>query len=273
METWCPRVREPWASTVMAYPCVILAAGTLFPTRQPCRMQPSSMGLEVRDLLRDDLPVAARLLAESFAPAEGHNWLQARVSYEETLRGLNDRLGQSVMLVAAEDGTEVVGTVEVFTRQFLAGKQVRFWEGPPLDTYVSSLAVGKAARRRGVAGMLMESVEERAREAGEKTVSLQVDTTNSAALELYQKLGYGVVAKMNALTTPSRSGVVSKLVFGGARDRSLLALQKAVMPIPIPTPAAPANGSEQRLRFFGRLRKLLQTWRQTIWRLMTRLTR
>lgn len=234
-----------------------------------------SASIAVRDMQPADVPAAARLLSRAFAPAKGYNWAQAWVNYEETRRGLADRLGATMLLVA-EERNNLVGTVEAFTPAYLEGKELRFWDVElPLETYVSSLAIDEAVRRRGVAAMLMRSVEERTRAAGEASVSLQVDASNHAALALYEKLGYAVVRRgMTAFTTPSRYALVSNVVFGGVQRRSLLALQKQVLR----EADAPAKEMEEgrgelgRWRFLARrVRTAVRRWTAAIWTLIARI--
>ena len=218
-----------------------------------------------------DIPSAARLLSTSFAPVGGYNWLQQRISCEETSSGLQERLGQTVLLVA-EDDSIIVGTVEGFTPRFLAGKQVRFWdENLRLDgTYVTALAVEQTARRRGIAQQLMGRLENWTWSAGYGSVSLQVDATNLAALALYRRMGYQVIrADMRALTTPSRNALLTSVVFGGARERSLLALQKTQ---PLPQPDAEGHGHRpsERKRPLGRLRDALRKRRRAVFRWLGR---
>eukprot|EP00966_Prymnesium_polylepis_P267078 6170249-Prymnesium_polylepis.1 len=74
--------------------------------RPPCTQRQLTrphMSLDVRAMREVDIPSAARLLSTSFAPSGGYNWLQSRISREETSTGLQERLGQTVLLVAAED--------------------------------------------------------------------------------------------------------------------------------------------------------------------------
>lgn len=242
-----------------------------------CQTLLLSASIAVRDMQPADVPAAARLLSGAFAPVEGYNWVQARVSYEETRRGLADRLGATMILVAEAERGNLVGTVEAFTPAYLAGKEVRFWDAElPLVTYISSLATDEAARRRGVAAMLVRSVEARTREAGEASVSLQVDASNHAALALYEKLGYAVVRRgMTALTTPSRYALVSSVVFGGVQRRSLLALQKQMLQeanvLEEEEEDEEARGEVQRWRLRSLVRRMgsaVRRWTAAIWALL-----
>jgi len=57
------------------------------------------------------------------------------------------------------------------------------------SAHVSHIAVAPEARRRGIAKALMLGVAERAREAGCKTWRLNVKTSNTAAIALYEGFG------------------------------------------------------------------------------------
>jgi ribosomal protein S18 acetylase RimI-like enzyme len=55
---------------------------------------------------------------------------------------------------------------------------------------IQGLAVHRDARRRGIAGMLLEAAERRSRERGKRKLSLRVLSTNTAAIALYERLGF-----------------------------------------------------------------------------------
>jgi len=197
-----------------------------------------------------DIPAVAALLTDAFA-APGYSALQRAIVRAETAAGLAERIGASLLLVAEREGA-VVGSVEAFTPDFLRGKQLRFWsESLPLESYVSALATAPSARRSGVGRTLMSRVEAIVWEAGESVLSLQVDELNGPALQLYRGLGYEVVGRERASTTPSRYGLVSKLLLGGVRERTLLVLQK-------PRPPAAAEVAEPEVpRGLGVVGRLL----------------
>ena len=200
-----------------------------------CCAQPN-----IRELREDDIPRAAALLIEAFAPPKGYNQLQRMIVRTETEAGLAARLGKSQVLVAEQENGELVGSVEAFTPAYLEGKEVRFWNTSlELGTYVSALAVAPGYRRTGVASALMEDVEKRAWHDAEGTVSLQVDAINTPAISLYRKMGYAIVGRDSALSTPSSNPLVSSLFLGGSRQRSLIVLQKTrpVINPPSPPPA------------------------------------
>jgi ribosomal protein S18 acetylase RimI-like enzyme len=55
---------------------------------------------------------------------------------------------------------------------------------------VQGLAVHPAARRRGIAEMLLAAAEQRVRDQGMRKLSLRVLSTNQAAISLYERLGF-----------------------------------------------------------------------------------
>jgi GNAT superfamily N-acetyltransferase len=86
----------------------------------------------------------------------------------------------SRVLLAAFDGGEVVGTVQLAAA----------W--PPNQRHradVAKLLVRRSARRRGVARMLMERLEHEARTEG-KTLLVLDTVTGDAAERLYERLGW-----------------------------------------------------------------------------------
>ena len=73
----------------------------------------------IRELRLEDIPSAASLLSDAFAPPDGYNPLQRRIIVAETEAGLAARLGKSLVLVAERDDGEIIGFVEAFTPAFL----------------------------------------------------------------------------------------------------------------------------------------------------------
>ena len=83
------------------------------------------------------------------------------------------------MLVAELDG-EVAGTVSSTHHHLQLPDSLR----------MLALDVGRAFRRRGVGTALIEAVEGKARLEGLRSANLEVALDNSAALRLYEGLGY-----------------------------------------------------------------------------------
>ena len=71
----------------------------------------------IRELRLEDIPSAASLLSDAFAPPDGYNPLQRRIIVAETEAGLAARLGKSLVLVAERDDGEIIGSVEALTEE------------------------------------------------------------------------------------------------------------------------------------------------------------
>lgn len=91
----------------------------------------------------------------------------------------------------AAGGPLVVASLDV-TLHAAAGARVPFGSRAPPGArlYVSSMAVRRAWRRRGLARRLLESVEDLARTLDVGTVYLHVDASNAAAVRLYASAGF-----------------------------------------------------------------------------------
>lgn len=87
-------------------------------------------------------------------------------------------LGERTLIVAEEE-QGIVGTVQLITSQP---------ENQPHRADVAKLLVHRRARKAGVGLLLMQAVEDAAREQG-KTV-LVLDTSNPGAERLYERLGW-----------------------------------------------------------------------------------
>ena len=63
------------------------------------------------------------------------------------------------------------------------------------ELHINTLAVAHGVRRRGYATALLRAVMAEAEEAGARKATLEVRASNSAALALYERLGFRVSAK------------------------------------------------------------------------------
>ena len=63
------------------------------------------------------------------------------------------------------------------------------------ELHINTLAVKPAARRTGLATLLLRGVMAEAAAAGARKATLEVRASNTAALGLYQRLGFHVAAK------------------------------------------------------------------------------
>lgn len=94
-------------------------------------------------------------------------------TYEDAVRG-------NRILLAAWDGADLIGTVQLITS--LPPNQ-------PHRAEVAKLLVKPSARGQGVAGLLMTEIEEVARQAGKSLLTLDT-VTGGDAERLYTKLGW-----------------------------------------------------------------------------------
>lgn len=78
--------------------------------------------------------------------------------------------------------------------------------GPGSTTWlVANVAVHPEHRRRGLGLQLMRATLEHIRRRGGREVALQVDVDNSAAIELYRRLGFTATATHVTWTRPARA--------------------------------------------------------------------
>jgi ribosomal-protein-alanine N-acetyltransferase len=63
------------------------------------------------------------------------------------------------------------------------------------ELHINTLAVAPESRRRGLATVLLNETFRDAVEAGARKATLEVRESNTAALELYQRLGFRVAAR------------------------------------------------------------------------------
>ena len=92
----------------------------------------------------------------------------------------------NAILLTAYSGTTLLGSCLVLTRA----------DSPAARLY--SIAINKAARGQGLGSKLLRKAESLARENGSTSIRLEVAAGNSAAIGLYQKLGYAVFGRKAA---------------------------------------------------------------------------
>jgi ribosomal protein S18 acetylase RimI-like enzyme len=95
----------------------------------------------------------------------------------------SERSGPDAHLVAEADG-EVLGYVRLQDKY-------SFPEGTGVLS-INGLAVGPAARGRGIGSILMTAVDDEAARRGARKITLSVHGTNTAARRLYERHGYVV---------------------------------------------------------------------------------
>lgn len=106
---------------------------------------------------------------------------------------------EACTLVAADDDGTILGTASVAAVPWVRGRPLQRQEdmdnppeGATLRPVVANVVVAAAARRRGVARVLMRACEEQAREWGYDELTLLVNPGNRRARALYSKLGFQV---------------------------------------------------------------------------------
>jgi ribosomal protein S18 acetylase RimI-like enzyme len=101
------------------------------------------------------------------------------------------RLRGAVCLVAKSKTTPhaVLGSAECSFHEFF-GTRLGLKRPGHSILYVTEVAVNASARRKGVGLKLLLAVDRLANLRGAETLYLHVDTTNYAALRLYEKAGY-----------------------------------------------------------------------------------
>ena len=66
--------------------------------------------------------------------------------------------------------------------------------------YVSNVAVCPAQRGRGTGTALLKASEDEARRRGCSSMALDVETENTAAVHLYQRMGYGILGGARSMS-------------------------------------------------------------------------
>jgi GNAT superfamily N-acetyltransferase len=110
--------------------------------------------------------------------------------------------GERILLVA-EDGDEIVGTVQVVLKQP---------ENQPHRADISKMLVHRRARKRGVGAALMLAAEEAARSAG-KTVLVLDTVTGSDGERLYARLNWTKVGVIPDYALWPQGGLCPTTVF------------------------------------------------------------
>lgn len=142
----------------------------------PLKVPASKSVVRIEEASELDLPVAATLLVESFFPFQSSTFVSI-ASHREHERLL--RAHGRVMQLAARRSGEVVGFLSLDFDHVL-------------KPYVSDLAVRCDARRRGIAGELLERCEHFVRERNESRLNLRVESHNVPAMEMYERYGFVV---------------------------------------------------------------------------------
>ncbi len=92
----------------------------------------------------------------------------------------------NALLLVAVAGTTLLGSALILTRADSSAARLY------------SIAISKSARGQGLGSKLLRKAESLARAKGSTSMRLEVATGNSAAIALYQKLGYTVFGRKRA---------------------------------------------------------------------------
>jgi aminoglycoside 3-N-acetyltransferase I len=135
--------------------------------------------LTIRMLGPDDIALmegVSAMLGEAFNEPETYGGARPGEAYLRRLLG-----GDSFIAVAAVQGAEVVGG--------LAAYDLRKFERERSEIYIYDLAVAAPYRRQGIATALIQQLKAIAASRGAYVIYVQADLEDSAAIELYTKLG------------------------------------------------------------------------------------
>ena len=116
-----------------------------------------------------DLPVLASFEKELFPYSP---WSTSQ--FKEEFAGIPT----TRFMAIAESENKIVGYCGVFL------------PAPGVEADILTVAVLPEYRRQGIAREFMRQIEEWAKERGASAMMLEVEKSNSAAIELYKKLGY-----------------------------------------------------------------------------------
>lgn len=156
-------------------------------------------------------------LAEHFTGATSANEAIERLSHLVTEEG--NRFSYQYALVIEEDGN-IIGVGSAYSENIiddltfrtielskkfswhikskLENRLLKDKEAPQGTYYIDHLAVNEDYRGKGYASLLIEAMENNAKEMGFKVISLLVDYTNPKARTLYERLGYSFLYNVPA---------------------------------------------------------------------------
>lgn len=125
---------------------------------------------------------------------------KARAFWRQVAAGVE--AGERALLVA-EDGTGIVGTVQLELAQP---------ENQPHRADLSKMLVHRRARRQGLGAALLRAAEQAARECG-KTLLVLDTNTGSDAERLYARLGWVRVGTIPGYSVQPRGGLSPTTIF------------------------------------------------------------
>ncbi len=139
-----------------------------------------------------DIPVLASYEKELFPYSP---WSTAQ--FKEEFAGIPTTRFMSV----AETDNQIIGYCGVFL------------PAPGVEADVLTVAVLPDFRRQGIAREFMRQIEEWAKERGASALMLEVEKSNSAAIELYKSLGYMQISVRMDYYGPGQDAFVMRKEF------------------------------------------------------------
>jgi ribosomal protein S18 acetylase RimI-like enzyme len=131
----------------------------------------------------DAIRAVAGAANEEFRPAMGET---TYAGYIANVLDLDRRAGEALLLIA-EQGSRIVGTITLYRDINGEGIPVRFPDG---TAGIRATAVSPAARGLGVGGDLVTAALQRARRSGARAIALHTATCMRAAMRLYERHGF-----------------------------------------------------------------------------------
>ena len=154
--------------------------------------------------LEDDIELITALLHEAYAPlaAQGMRFLATHQNADTTRKRMSR--GETIL---ALDGADIIGTITLKSADRTEGSA--FYDSPDVAGF-GQFAVRPSHQRAGIGSMLMDLVEQRAREQNVKMLAL--DTSEHAAhlIALYQARGYTFVEHIQWRDVNYRSVIFAK---------------------------------------------------------------
>jgi len=141
----------------------------------------------VRTARVDDIAAAARLEQTCF---DAYQLDEARLDYLH-------RTPRAAFRVAERDGVIVGHAISIVRRTLLGGASGRLY----------SIAVDRASRGQGIGRQLLADAMAQLVARGVKRVYLEVERSNTAAVELYERNGFRAMDVLPAFYGPNRDGV------------------------------------------------------------------
>jgi ribosomal protein S18 acetylase RimI-like enzyme len=119
------------------------------------------------------------------------DWLEAGRPTERSLAASVERLladpATEYLLARTQDGLPPCGVCQLRYRHSV-------WTGAP-DCWLEDLYVEESGRRRGVGAALVRAACEHALARGARRIELDTNEDNTAAIALYQSLGFSLASK------------------------------------------------------------------------------